>query len=79
MLTENVVFYWAVTCKCGSVIPLKETEEASAHPRLKDGMPAFTLFCPHCGEIWVRADEIAKMEGELPEDFWPRGDLFAGS
>jgi len=70
------VYFWGVECTCGNFIPLKITTETGEKPQLKERKAAFTIFCPHCGEIWCRADQVDKRRGPLPDDFWPRSDLF---
>jgi hypothetical protein len=62
---KDEVAYWGIRCACGGVIPLKVVTGTSDQPPIN-----------HSSSIEFSPSEVRKCHGLLPEDYWPRLDLF---
>jgi hypothetical protein len=72
---KDEVAYWGIRCACGGVIPLKVVTGTSDQPPINHSS-SISAFCTKCGTIEFSPSEVRKCHGLLPEDYWPRLDLF---
>jgi hypothetical protein len=75
-MMQDEAYFWAVECSCGSLIHLAPTMPGAQRPRLRIKKIVFTVFCERCGQIACTPEDIKKLRGSAPTEYWPRTDLF---